>query len=66
MSRQIGNESKEVINMDLDIMSMEGPYESAIGNVDWWLGMDSGNVDWRVHKNIEQKKGRRQLVLYSI
>jgi hypothetical protein len=34
MSRQIGNESKEVINMDLDIMSMEGPYESAIGNVD--------------------------------
>jgi hypothetical protein len=45
MSQQIGNESKEVINMDLDIMSMEDPYESAIGNVDWWLGMDSGNVD---------------------
>jgi hypothetical protein len=29
MSQEIGNESKEVIKIDSDIMRMEGPYESA-------------------------------------
>jgi hypothetical protein len=29
MSQQISNKSKEVMNIDKNIMRMEGPYESA-------------------------------------
>jgi hypothetical protein len=65
MSRQISNESKqiiikELINMDSDIMSMAGPYESS-----YRQRRLTARTEGYTQKD-GAKKGCMQLVLYSI